>query len=530
MKATINVMIFVMMLWASMAIGGELVPVGLQKQLFVDDYVIEGMENVVYELGQAKKVGVVLEPSVPTDYHPGVRGEYDPVVQAESLKEEGASGHDENSKRRRSDGTPISVDMGWYTTVLWNEHQEKFQMWYMAWRLAGTGYAESKDGIHWTKPLVGVGVTDEDKGNIVIRGQSFSCMIDPAVPWGHPEKFKGALDSNLDDKCMASIVHSPDGIHWTWYNDGKPVTHRAADGYNHIYWDPIKKEYRLMSRTDMGAAGGKKEIRTARIMRHKTGDIINEPEVWETLIDKIVVDDPKGEMNTFGIPRLQMHGMTSWVYEGIYFATLDVYTMDRGGVFEGWDYQTRHDEDYFEYYIGTSRDGINFDKSWIYKRKPLIWRGPAGSFDKGGIRPPSQIITHKDEHWIYYTGVNERHYASGRDCKIALAKLRLDGFVCLEAKDKLGQVTTKPFRLEGDTLQVNVDAAAGTFYVEVLDKDGEPIPGFTAKQAKVYNDVDELRCRPEWKNGNNLAELSGKVVKLRFYFRNAKLYSFQINK
>jgi len=111
-----------------------------------------------------------------------------------------------------------------------------------------------------------------------------------------------------------------------------------------------------------------------------------------------------------------------------------------------------------------------------------------------------------------------------------LAKLRLDGFVFLEAKDKLGQVTTKPFRLEGDTLQVNVDAAAGTFYVEVLDKDGEPIPGFTAKQAKVYNDVDELRCRPEWKNGNNLAELSGKVVKLRFYFRNAKLYSFQINK
>jgi len=307
-----------MMLWASMAIGGELVPVGLQKQLFVDDYVIEGMENVVYELGQAKKVGVVLEPSVPTDYHPGVRGEYDPVVQAESLKEEGVSGHDENSKRRRSDGTPISVDMGWYTTVLWNEHQEKFQMWYMAWRLAGTGYAESKDGIHWTKPLVGVGVTDEDKGNIVIRGQSFSCMIDPAVPWGHPEKFKGALDSNLDDKCMASIVHSPDGIHWTWYNDGKPVTRRAADGYNHIYWDPIKKEYRLMSRTDMGAAGGKKEIRTARIMRHKTGDIMKDPTAWETLIDKIVVDDPKAEMNTFGIPRLQMHGMTSWVYEGVY--------------------------------------------------------------------------------------------------------------------------------------------------------------------------------------------------------------------
>jgi len=519
------VLILGMAFAVSMVVAEELVPVGLQKQLLVDDYVIAEKQNVTREVGQAEKIGVVLEPSLPTDYHPGQRGEYDPQVQAEAIRGEGGTGHNADSRRRKLDGSPISVDMGWYTTVLWNEPLQKFQMWYMAYRLAGTGYAESKDGIHWTKPNVGVGVTDEEKGNIVVRAQAFTCMIDPTVPWGHPEKFKAAMDSNLDRECRTSIGYSADGIHWSWYNDGKPVTDRAADGYNHIYWDPIKKEYRLMVRTDLGARGGKKEIRTVRIMRHKTGDLMNDPEAWETMIDEIRVEDPKGEINAFGVPRLQMHGMTSWVYEGIYFATLDVYTMDRGGLFEGWDYQTRHDEDYFVYYIGTSRDGINFDKSWIYKRKPLVDRGPAGSFDKGGIRGPSQIITHNDEHLIYYGSVNERHYASGRDCKIALAKLRLDGFVSLSAKDQWGYVTTKPFKLQGDRLEVNIDAEGGEFRVEVLDEKGNPIEGYAAEQAKLYKDIDQLRLSPKWKGGKGL---KGKVVRLKFHLRNAKLYAFQI--
>lgn len=45
-----------------------LVPVGLQKQLFVDDYVVAKKENVTLEVGQAKKYGVVMEPTLPTDF------------------------------------------------------------------------------------------------------------------------------------------------------------------------------------------------------------------------------------------------------------------------------------------------------------------------------------------------------------------------------------------------------------------------------------------------------------------------------
>jgi hypothetical protein len=54
----------------------------------------------------------------------------------------------------------------------------------------------------------------------------------------------------------AALAHSGDGIHWTPYNDGNPVTHRAADTYNQIIWDDEVKTYRLFTRTDFGTPGG----------------------------------------------------------------------------------------------------------------------------------------------------------------------------------------------------------------------------------------------------------------------------------
>ncbi len=487
--------------------------VGLQKQLLVDDYIIAEKENVTRELGKVKKYGIVLEPTLPTDFipPPGQRG-------GEEYERDLKSG-------RKPDGSRVALDFGFYTTVLWNEKDQKFQMWYMPWRLAGVGYAESKDGIHWTKPFVGKG----GKDNIVHFSQSFSCSIDPTVPWGHPEKYKAAFDNNLDSVSQPCLAYSADGIHWSDYNDGKPVTGRAADCFDQILWDPIMKKYRLMCRTDVGGEGGAKEYRSVRIMVHDNGnDLMNHPTAWKTIADKIVVDDPKGEKNPWGNPRLQFNWITTWIYEGIYFALMNVYTMDESDFFEGFDYDTRHEKDVLDFYIGASRDGVNFDKSWIYARKPLVPRGPAGSFDKDGVFPPSQFVTYKDEHWIYYGGASERHYSIGRDMKIGLAKLRLDGIVCLEAKDTPGVVVTKPFRLEGSRMEVNVDARAGRIQVEILDENGAAIPGFSGKDAADYQAVDNLHLKPVWKDNKDLSALTGKVVQIRFRLRNAKLYAFQI--
>ncbi len=460
-----------------------------------------------------KKFGVVLEPTLPTDFIPpsGQRGN---------------SGYDRDLKSgHKPDGSRVALDFGFYTTVLWNEKNRKFQMWYMPWRMAGVGYAESTDGFHWTKPLVG----KDGKDNIVHFSQSFSCMIDPTVPWGHPAKYKAAFDSNLDRVCQPGLAHSADGIHWTDYNGGKPVTGRAADCFDQILWDPMMQKYRLTCRTDVGGEGGTKEYRSTRIMVHDRGnDLMNHPTAWKTIADRIVVDDPRKEKNPWGNPRLQFNWMTCWIYEGVYFAPMNVYTMDESHFFESFDYKTRHEKDVLDFYIGTSRDGVNFDRSWIHARKPLVPRGPAGSFDKDGAFPPSQIVTHNDEHWIFYGGAAERHYSIGRDMKIGLAKLRLDGFFCLAAKDEPGTVVTKPFKLEGRGLLVNVDATKGEFFVEILDTQGRPVPGFSALEAKKYRAIDQLRLIPQWQTGHHLSAIRGQTIRLKFHLRNAKLYSFTV--
>jgi hypothetical protein len=77
-------------------------------------------------------------------------------------------------------------------------------------------------------------------------------------------------------------------------------------------------------------------------------------------------------------------------------------------------------------------------------------------------------------------------------------------------------------------LRVNVDATNGRFYAEILDADGNPIPGFTVNQAKIFGGVDQLRLNPWWKGKKDLSSLNGKTIRLKFYLYNAKLYAFQI--
>ena len=492
------------------------VEVGLKKQLFVDDHVVATQEHVTREVGQATKHGVVLEPTLPTDFQAGAV-------------------HD------GPDGGP-GYEFGestfcWFVSPHWDAGREKFRLWYMASKRPGSGlaYAESEDGVNWTKPMV----SKDGKSNLVIVNpggglDGITVTIDPTLPRGHAEKYKAAYFSyggEGDHGARTRLDYSADGITWKSYNSGRPVTGRAADFSNLITWDPNRERYLLLCRQDYGAAGGVGELRGVRIMEHDKGnDLLNHPTAWKTLT-KFVLNDPDKSIvpNSNGTPRHQIHTMPIWHYEGIWFALTDVLVATDVPVPEGkQDFHTRHETGVWQFYLSPSRDGLNYDFTLAtYPRKPLIQRGPAGSFDKDCVRPPANIITRNDEHWIYYLGTNERWGARKWDARLGLAKLRLDGFFYLQAKEEPGTVTTKPFRLEGDTLQVNVDASDGSLKTEILDANGDPIPGFSSDAAKVYRGYDSVRLGPKWK-GKDLSALKGKVVQLRFHLRNAQLYAFQV--
>ena len=185
-------------------------------------------------------------------------------------------------------------------------------------------------------------------------------------------------------------------------------------------------------------------------MEHfKENDLINYPTAWKRLKTFVLEDPDKRVISGTKIPIYQIHNIPMWHYENVWFALTDVLAETNRPVPEGkQDYHKRHERGIWEFYMSPSRDAVHYDFALAtYPRKPLIPRGPASSFDKDCVRPPSNIITHNDEHWIYYLATNERWGARKWDARLALAKLRVDGFFYLEAKNEPGTVVTRYLNL-----------------------------------------------------------------------------------
>jgi hypothetical protein len=104
--------------------------------------------------------------------------------------------------------------------------------------------------------------------------------------------------------------------------------------------------------------------------------------------------------------------------------------------------------------------------------------------------------------------------------------------VGLRAGEEEGVVTTKPiaFGRGGGAmptrgrLYLNVNAKGGRTFVEFCDLRGDPIPGFAWEDCDPI-EVDSTAVRVTW-NGNPVtAKVLGVPVVIRFYLRDATIYS-----
>jgi hypothetical protein len=466
------------------------IAVGLRKQLLVDDYAIEKKENVTRELGRATKAN---------------------------------GGEPIKFWTKDAEGRRIPLKAWIYASPYYDEKLKLFRMWSRVatdGRNMRYGYSESTDGINFEFKTELKGLYSSGDYNSVVYIDSHE--TDPA----HRYKigYDGAPPGSPNGACLA---HSADGIHWTPYHDGKPVTGRAADFTNCLIWDQEARTYRLFTRTDYGTPGGTSEIRGMRGMTNP--DVKAHPTGWSVVRNWLLDREGKEEHR-----RRQIYCMTDWMYCGVHFGLFSVYEWP-GDFSEGkkTDHVTRHERDVLNYYIATSRDGDRFDLTWIYAGQPLVERGGKGAWDKDLLLAANWIATQQDKHWIYYGGANERHgtegvFAPQRDSGIGLATLPLDRFICFAAQEKPGVVVTKPFALEGKRLELNIEAKAGDVQIEVLEADSKPMPGFSGDASPIFKSVDELRFQPKWRDHSDLSFLKGKLVRFKFQFRNAKLYAFQM--
>jgi hypothetical protein len=104
--------------------------------------------------------------------------------------------------------------------------------------------------------------------------------------------------------------------------------------------------------------------------------------------------------------------------------------------------------------------------------------------------------------------------------------LRPGRFAGYEAASESAVVTTTPVKLTGDDLLVNVAAPKGPLKVELLYEDGQMIRGYSGEAVVQFSQLDEIRQEIRWKEISNLTALRGHLVRLRFTFRDAKVYAF----
>jgi hypothetical protein len=108
-------------------------------------------------------------------------------------------------------------------------------------------YAESQDGIHWTKPDLGLfEFQGSRKNNIVWDGvgtHNFAPFKDANAQCPADARYK-ALGSGGGGKHGLYAFQSPDGIHWSLIRKDPVITKGAFDSQNLAFWDQVRGEYR----------------------------------------------------------------------------------------------------------------------------------------------------------------------------------------------------------------------------------------------------------------------------------------------
>jgi len=414
-----------------------------------------------------------------------------------------------------------------YGTVHYDPAARLFRMWYMSrigpgqkQRAPGlridhgdfVNYATSKDGVHWTKPDLGLYEFDgSSKNNIVYDLHSPSVIVD-AAERDPAQRYKMAGVGGPNRKYWAA--YSADGLHWKDYpvnpiidsSDTITVTRDPSTGPYFAFhkWNP--------------------EIRG---FRRRTIWLSTSPDFqhWSKPTMIVAPDEIDDRWATKLVHRTEFYDMSGFPYAGQFLGLLAVFrvTSENRNVQPAGGEKPSPVDGPIEIQLASSRDGLKWQRA--EDRSPLIPIGRPGSFDGGCILGVSNpVVLYNDEMWVYYTAVTTGHGGAmpAKRMSIGRASWRLDGFVSLDAGAAGGTVETVPLPVSGRSLAINAEAAHGSLEVEVLDKTGKTLPGYSGTDCIAIKG-DDVRQKVRWKGRTELPAEAD--LRLRIHLRKAKLYS-----
>ena len=180
--------------------------------------------------------------------------------------------------------------------------------------------------------------------------------------------------------------------------------------------------------------------------------------------------------------------------------------------------------------LGYSRDGFHFSRP---SHKPFMANDTTdGAWNWGNMQSIGGVpLIVGDSLYFYCSGRRLNDIMWDSYTSTGLAKLRRDGFVSMNAGKEEGTLLTEPIIFDGKYMFVNADLKdkKSALAVEILDKDGNPIEGFTKKDCNVLKNIDSTKAVVTWKNNPEVSSIANRPVRVKFYLKNGDLYSFWIS-
>jgi len=390
--------------------------------------------------------------------------------------------------------------------VLYDPEDALYRMWYGVWDSHNyfnklpfsynVCYAESKDGIEWTKPELGVFEHDADPRNNYIRlgtdkTQGIDVCLNP-----RPDLYPGKFLAIHNQRGGVFVSYSDDGKRFTFLQEKAALSYHS-DTHNNFVYDEIRERWLLFCRPRAYAGDHKR-----RVSVQESRDLKN----WNherTILVPTETEDP------------EYYGMKVFRRGDLFWGILLNYDRTTG---------------YMRSELTWSGDGEHWEQ--IPTHPAFLERGEEGTWDFGMVMPVGEPVVVGDEMRFYYGGFAKSHDEIENRSAAGLAIAQRDRLVGLSPSGEgAGYVLTRPLAItEGAGLTVNavIAESGGAVRAELRDDDNHVLEGFSLEDSDPVT-VSGFEQPLTWQ-GVSIGAAPTKELRIHFEVTKAQLFTFDLVK
>ena len=442
--------------------------------------------------------------------------------------------------RRGPPGAPDSFGVQFYGSIV--RHEGKFKLWYVAvdeelnrhsgsvtcWRPA---YAESRDGIHWEKPNLGLVEYKGDRDNNLVLMEpaplgtiNLKVLVEPEDPDPN-RRYKMiahtcVVEGKKKGQSTLCPLFSADGVRWRLGVDAVPVNGLLPKEKMVIpphHFEGAGGLYKWQGLYSAAGQGGRGTLAHSGrpIVTYRSPDLIH----WSETLHVSFLREGQHEAFPEGEGEETHEGVSVWHRGNV---LLGLYGLWHGA--PEWKDRT------LDLGFLISNDGIHFREpvtDLVYLR-----RGEDGEWDQGGLIQGHGFENVGDKTYLWYGAWDLRVGLSFVPRGgVGLATLDRDRLGSLSVLDPAGPASFVTSALNNHlpaTLWINADglSADARLRVELLDALERPLPGYSGGEAAIV-EQSALRTPISWGGEERIADL-GTAFKINVTFEGRRRQDIRV--